>query len=28
MVVDADGVFLTQREWPRLALVHPRITPD
>ena len=25
MVVDAGGVFLTQREWPRLALVHPHI---
>lgn len=25
MVVDAQGRFLTQREWPRLALVQPRI---
>ncbi|OJU86681.1 MAG: MOSC domain-containing protein [Burkholderiales bacterium 66-5] len=25
MVVDAEGVFLTQREWPRMALVQPRI---
>ncbi|WNO05944.1 MOSC domain-containing protein [Rhodoferax mekongensis] len=27
MVVDADGLFLTQRECPRMALVQPRITP-
>lgn len=25
MVVDAQGVLLTQREWPRMALVHPQI---
>ena len=25
MVVDAEGVFLTQREWPRMALVQPQI---
>lgn len=25
MVVDAAGVFLTQREWPRMALVQPQI---
>lgn len=25
MVVDADGTFLTQREFPRLALVQPRV---
>ena len=28
MVVDAQGAFVTQREHPRLALVHPRLTPD
>lgn len=28
MVVDAQGRFLTQREWPRLALVQPRIRSD
>lgn len=28
MVVDAHGVFLTQREWPRMALVRPEITAD
>jgi len=27
MVVDAQGVFVTQREQPRLALVHPHIQP-
>ncbi|MDT7516673.1 MOSC domain-containing protein [Rhodoferax mekongensis] len=27
MVVDAGGLFLTQRECPRMALVQPRITP-
>jgi uncharacterized protein len=27
MVVDAQGVFVTQREQPRLALVRPQITP-
>ena len=26
MVVDAGGVFLTQREWPRMALVRPELT--
>eukprot|EP01030_Chromulinospumella_sphaerica_P028688 gene28688-29051_t len=26
MVVDADGLFLTQRKCPRMALVQPRIT--
>lgn len=25
MVVDAQGVFLTQRQWPRMALVHPKL---
>ena len=25
MVVDAQGAFLTQRQWPRMALVRPRI---
>ena len=28
MVVDARGVFVTQREHPCMALVHPRLTPD
>ncbi len=28
MVVDAQGAFVTQREHPRLALVHPQLTPD
>ena len=28
MVVDAQGVFVTQREQPRLALVRPHIKPD
>jgi uncharacterized protein YcbX len=28
MVVDAQGVFVTQREQPRLALVQPKLTPD
>jgi uncharacterized protein len=28
MVVDAQGVFVTQREHPRLALVHPRLSHD
>ena len=28
MVVDAQGVFVTQREQPRLALVRPQIKPD
>lgn len=28
MVVDAEGVFLTQREHARMALVRPRIGPD
>jgi uncharacterized protein YcbX len=28
MVVDARGEFVTQREQPSLALVHPRLTPD
>lgn len=28
MVVDAQGVFVTQREHPRLALVLPQLTPD
>jgi len=28
MVVDAQGAFVTQREHPRLALVHPQWTPD
>ncbi|KXS33169.1 MAG: Fe-S protein [Candidatus Gallionella acididurans] len=28
MVVDARGVFVTQREQPRLALVRPHIEPD
>jgi uncharacterized protein YcbX len=27
MVVDAQGVFVTQREQPRLALVRPHIKP-
>lgn len=27
MVVDAQGEMLTQREWPQMALVHPRLTP-
>jgi len=27
MVVDAGGLFLTQRECPRMALAQPRITP-
>ena len=25
MVVDAQGQFLTQREWPRMALIRPQI---
>lgn len=28
MVVDAQGIFMTQREHPRLALVHPHIKTD
>jgi len=28
MVVDAQSSFLTQREWPRMALVRPQIGPD
>jgi len=28
MVVDAQGLLLTQRQWPRMALVHPRIGTD
>ncbi|MEP7283444.1 MAG: MOSC N-terminal beta barrel domain-containing protein [Rubrivivax sp.] len=28
MVVDADGEMLTQREWPRLALVRPTLRQD
>jgi uncharacterized protein YcbX len=28
MVVDAQSSFLTQRQWPRMALVRPRIGPD
>jgi uncharacterized protein len=28
MVVDADGVFRTQRGDPRLALIHPRVSDD
>lgn len=28
MVVDAQGIFMTQREHPRLALVHPQIKTD
>lgn len=28
MVVDAAGEMLTQREWPRLALVQPRLRAD
>ncbi len=28
MVVDASGLFLTQRECPAMALVQPRLTPD
>lgn len=28
MVVDAGGVFMTQREWPRMALIHPRLEAD
>lgn len=28
MVVDARGAFVTQREHPSLALVHPRLSPD
>jgi len=28
MVVDAQGMFMTQREHPRLALVHPQINSD
>jgi uncharacterized protein len=28
MVTDADGVFQTQREMPRLALIRPRLTGD
>src|SRR3954453_21954272 len=28
MVVNADGVSLTQREYPQLATVTPRIKPD
>ena len=28
MLVDAHGVMLTQREWPRLALVRPRLRTD
>lgn len=25
MVVDAEGAFLTQREWPRMALIQPQL---
>lgn len=28
MVVDEDGLFLTQREWPRMALIQPEVTAD
>jgi len=28
MIVDAQGVFVTQREHPRLALVHPHLFND
>lgn len=28
MVVDAQGAFVTQREHPRLALIHPQLTHD
>ncbi len=28
MVVGADGGFLTQRDWPRLALIVPTLEPD
>lgn len=28
MVVDAAGVFMTQREWPRMALIHPEVGTD
>lgn len=28
MLVDGDGLFLTQREYPRMALVEPRVTDD
>lgn len=28
MVTDADGIFQTQREMPRLALIHPRVEGD
>lgn len=28
MVVDGDGVFMSQRRWPRMALVRPRLTDD
>ena len=28
MIVDAQGMFMTQREHPRLALVHPQINTD
>lgn len=28
MVVDAQGIFMTQREHPRLTLLRPRINPD
>lgn len=28
LVTDADGVFQTQREMPRLALIHPQVTDD
>nr|WP_206440130.1 MOSC N-terminal beta barrel domain-containing protein [Streptomyces scabichelini] len=28
MVTSEDGVFRTQRRWPRLALIRPRISPD
>jgi uncharacterized protein YcbX len=28
MVVDQQGIFLTQRQWPRMALVRPQIDAD
>ncbi len=28
MVVDADGKFMTQRQWPAMALIRPALTDD
>lgn len=28
MVVDDQGMFMTQREWPRMALIHPVVGTD